>query len=99
VLGLAASVTTRRWITTNRLRIVWSQAPGPVSCDHRVLTPRRWSAWGWARAVSTFLYDRVAPPGSVLLAGDATVTKPRGPQGVGQGRYREGGRSSHRYTA
>jgi hypothetical protein len=64
-----------------------------------VLSQRRWSAWGVARALITCLLDHVVPPGPVLLAGDDTVTEHPGPQVFGTGRHRDGVRSSHTYTA
>jgi DDE superfamily endonuclease len=47
----------------------------------------------------TFLLDHVVPPGSVLLAGDDTVTEHPGSHVYGKGRHRDGVRSSHSYTA
>jgi hypothetical protein len=52
-----------------------------------------------ARAVIRFWLDHVVPPGPVLLAGDETVTEHPGPQVFGQGRHRDGVRSSHSSTA
>ena len=99
VLTLAAVLTTGRRTITNLLRTVRSQAPGHMSTYHRVFSQRRWSAWALARALITFLLDRVVPPGPVLLAGDATVTEHPGPQVFGKGRHRDGVRSTHSYTA
>jgi hypothetical protein len=96
VLVLAAILTTGRRTVTHRLRTVRAQAPGPVSSSHRVLSQRRWSTWALARTWITLLLDSVVPPGPVLLAGDDTVTEPPGPKIFGQGRHRDGVRSSHR---
>jgi hypothetical protein len=70
-----------------------------MSSYHRVFSQRRWSAWGLARLLITFLLDHVVPPGPVLLAGDDTVTEHPGPRVFGKGRHRDGVRSTHRYTA
>jgi hypothetical protein len=99
VLVLAAVLTTGRRTITNLLRTVRSQAPGHVSSYHRVFSQRRWSTWELARALITFLLDRVVPPGPVLLAGDDTVTEHPGPRVFGKGRHRDGVRSTHSYTA
>ena len=95
----AAVRTTGRRTVTNFLRTGRGKTPGPMSADHRVCSPRRWSAGGLARRLITCLLDHVVPPGPVLLAGDATVTEPPGPRVCGQGRHRDGGRSPPRYTA
>jgi hypothetical protein len=95
ILALAAVLTTGRRTVTNLLRTVQVQAPGHASSYHRVFSRRRWSAWALARALITFLLDHVVPPGSVLLAGDDTVTEHPGPQVFGKGRHRDGVRSSH----
>jgi hypothetical protein len=99
VLVLAAVLTTGRRTVTNLLRTVPYQAYGHGSSSHRVLSQRRWSAWALARTLIAFLLDRVVPPGPVLLAGDDTVTEHPGPHVFGQGRHRDGVRSSHRDTA
>jgi hypothetical protein len=99
VLALAAVLTTGRRTVTTLRRTGRAQAPGHVSSSHRVFSRRRWSAWALARAFITFLLDSVVSPGPVLLAGDATVTEHPGPQVLGQGRHRDGVRSSHRSTA
>jgi DDE superfamily endonuclease len=99
VLGLAAILTTGRHTVNNLVRTVRFKAPGHGSSYHRVFSQRRWSAWGLARAVITFLPDHVLPPGPVFLAGDDTVTEHPGPEVFGKGRHRDGVRSSHSYTA
>ena len=99
ILGLAAVLTTGRRTVTNVLRTVRYQAPGHISSYHRVLSQRRWSTWVLARTLMTFLLDHVLPPGSVLLAGDDTVTEHPGPHVFGKGRHRDGVRSTHSYTA
>jgi hypothetical protein len=99
VLVLAAVLPPGRRTVTHRRRTVRSQAPGPVASSHRVLSPRRWSAWARARALIPCRRDHVVPPGPVLLAGDDTVTAHPGPQVLGKGRQRDGGRSSHRSPA
>jgi DDE superfamily endonuclease len=99
VLVLAAVLTTGRRTVSNLLRTVRFKAPGHVSSYHRVFSQRRWSAWGLARAVVTFLLDHVVPPGPVFLAGDDTVTEHPGAKVFGKGRHRDGVRSSHRDTA
>jgi hypothetical protein len=99
VLTRAAVLTTGRRTVTNVLRTAREKAPGPMSSSHRVFSPRRWSAWGLARTLSTFLLAHVVPPGPGLLAGDATVTAPPGPRVFGKGRHRDGVRSTHHYTA
>ena len=95
ILALAAVLTTGRRTVTNLLRTVQVQALGHTSSSHRVFSRRRWSAWALARALTTFLLDHVVPPGSVLLAGDDTVTEHPGPHVFGKGRHRDGVRSSH----
>jgi hypothetical protein len=95
----AAILTTGRRTLTHVLRTVREQAQGPASSDHRVCSRRRWSTWTLARARSTFLLDHVVPPGAVLLAGDDTVTEPPGPKVFGQGRHRDGVRSTPSDTA
>jgi hypothetical protein len=99
VLVLAAVLTTGRRTVNNLVRTVRFQAPGHVSSYHRVFSQRRWSAWGLARALITFLLDHVVPPGPVCLAGDDTVTEHPGPKVFGKGRHRDGVRSTHSYTA
>jgi hypothetical protein len=99
VLLLGSLLTTGRRTLTNILRTVRPQAPGHASSYHRVCSRRRWSMWRTARAMLGFLLAHVAPPGPVLLAGDDTVTEHPGPPGFGQGRHRDGVRSSHRDTA
>jgi DDE superfamily endonuclease len=99
ILVLAAVLTTGRRTITNVLRTAREKAPGHTSSSHRVFSHRRWSAWGLARTLITFLLDHVVPPGPVLLAGDDTVTEHPGPRVFGKGRHRDGVRSSHSYTA
>jgi hypothetical protein len=99
VLMLAAVLTTGRRAVTNVLRTVRAKAPGQMSSSHRVCSQRRWSAWALARPLITFLLDHGVPPGPVFLAGDETVTAHPGPTVCGQGRPRDGVRSSHHYTA
>jgi len=99
ILALAAVLTTGRRTVTNLLRTVQVQALGHASSYHRVFSRRHWSTWALARALLTFLLDHVVPPGSVLLAGDDTVTEHPGPHVFGKGRHRDGVRSSHNYTA
>jgi DDE superfamily endonuclease len=99
VLVLAAVLTTGRRTVTHVLRTVRDQAPGHLSSYHRVFSPRRWSAWALAHLLITVLLDRVVPPGPVLLAGDDPVTERPGPHVFGQGRHRDGVRSTHSYTA
>jgi hypothetical protein len=99
MLVLAAVLTTGRRTVTNLLRTVRGKTSGHMSSYHRVFSQRRWSAWGLARLLITFLLDHVVPPGPVLLAGDDTVTEHPGPRVFGKGRHRDGVRSTHRYTA
>jgi hypothetical protein len=99
ILVLAAVLTTGRRTVTNLRRTVRYQAQGQAASDHRVRSQRRWSAWALARTVITCLLDDVVPPGPVLLAGDDTVTEPPGPKVFGQGRHRDGVRSTPSYTA
>jgi hypothetical protein len=99
VLGRAAILTTGCRTVTNVRRTVRSQAQGPVSSSHQVCSQRRWSTWALARALITYLLDQGVPPGPALLAGDDTVPEHPGPKVFGQGRHRDGGRSSHRDTA
>jgi hypothetical protein len=99
ILALAAVLTPGRRTGTTLLRPVQVQAPGPASSSHRVVSQRRWSAWVLARAVLSCLLDHGVPPGSGLLAGDETVTEHPGPHVFGQGRQRDGVRSSHRDPA
>jgi DDE superfamily endonuclease len=99
VLMLGAILTTGRQTITNILRTVHPYAKGHISSYHRVFSQRRWSAWGLARLLITFLLDHVVPPGPVLLAGDDTVAERPGPHVFGKGRHRDGVRSTHSYTA
>ena len=96
---LAAVLTTGRRTVTNLLRTVRCQAQGHVSSYHRVRSQRRWSTWALARTLITFRLDHVVPSGPVLLAGDETVTEHPGPHVFGQGRHRDGVRSTPSYTA
>jgi hypothetical protein len=98
-LSAGGRVDHRATDVTNLLRTVPVQALGHASSYHRVFSRRRWSTWALARTLITFLLDHVVPPGSVLLAGDDTVTEHPGPKVFGKGRHRDGVRSSHRYTA
>lgn len=99
VLWLGAIVTTGRQTLTKIVRTVRPHATGHVSSSHRVLSPRRWSAWELARRLLTFLLHDVVPTGLVWLAGDDTVAERPGPHVFGKARHRDGVRSTHRYTA
>ena len=99
VLALDAVLTTGRRTITNLLRTAREKAPGHMASYHRVFSHRRWSAWALARLLRTFLLDHGISPGPVLVAGDETVTEHPGPRVFGQGRHRDGVRSTHRYTA
>jgi hypothetical protein len=99
VLVLAAILTTGRQTLTNIVRTVHHHATGHVSSYHRVFSQRRWSAWGLARFLLTFLLNYVVPAGPVLLAGDDTVAERPGPHDFGKARHRDGVRSTHSYTA
>src|SRR5262245_31153166 len=99
VLMLGAILTTGRQTITNRLRTVHPYATGHLSSSHWVFSSRRWSAWVLARLLITCLLDHVVPPGPGLLAGDDTVAERPGPHVFGQGRHRDGVRSTHSYTA
>jgi len=90
---------TGRRTRTTLWRTVRHQAPGHASSSHRVCSQRRWSTWVMVRALSRCLLDHGVPSGPVLLAGDETGSEHPGPQGFGQGRHRDGVRSSHRDTA
>jgi DDE superfamily endonuclease len=99
VLLLGAIVTTGRQTITHIVRTVRHHATGHVSSYPRVFSPRRWSAWELARMLLTFLLHSGVPSGPVLLAGDDTVAERPGPNVFGQGRHRDGVRSTHSYTA
>jgi DDE superfamily endonuclease len=99
VLWLGAILTTGRQTLTNIVRTVRHHATGHVSSYHRVFSQRRWSAWELARLLLTFLLNYVVPTGPVLLAGDDTIAERPGPHVFGQGRHRDGVRSTHSYTA
>jgi DDE superfamily endonuclease len=99
VLWRGAILTTGRRTITTILRTVRQHATAHVSAYHRVFSQRRWSAWEPARMRLAFLLNYVVPPGPVLLAGDETVAERPGPQVFGQGRHRDGVRSTHSSTA
>jgi hypothetical protein len=99
VLWLGAILTTGRQTITNILRTVRHHATGHISSDHRVFSPRRWSAWELARMWLTFVFTSMVPTGPVLLAGDETVAERPGPDVFGTGRHRDGMRSTHCDTA
>jgi hypothetical protein len=99
VLWLGAIMTTGRHTITNLLRTVRPHANGHVSAYHRVLSTRRWSTWELARLLRAFLLQDVGPPGPVVLAGEDPVAERPGPHVFGQGRHRDGVRSTHRDTA
>jgi hypothetical protein len=99
VLLLGAIMPTGRQTITNILRTVRHYAEGHVSSSHRVFSPRRWSSWELARLLLTLLLTSLAPTGPVVLAGDDTVAERPGPKVFGQGRHRDGMRSTHSYTA
>src|SRR6266850_1102873 len=99
LLLVGALLTTGRRTMTHRWRTGRYQAPGHASSDQRVCSQRRWSTWVMAHARIRFLLDHVVPSGPVLRAGDDTVTEHPGPKVFGQGRHRDGVRSSHRFTA
>ena len=98
VLLRGALLTTRRRTITNVLRAVRHQTPGHASSYHRVFSQRPWSPGVLARGLMTFLLAHVVPTGPVFLAGDETVAERPGPQVFGQGRHRDGVRSTHSYT-
>lgn len=96
VLLLGAIMTTGRQTITNIFRTVRHHAKGHVSSYHRVLSPRRGSAWELARRLLAFLLAYVVPTGPVWLAGDETVAERPGPHVFGKGRHRDGVRSPPR---
>ena len=96
VRWLGAILTTGRRTITNICRTVPPDAQSHVASDHRVLSPRRWSAWKLARRLLTCLLTYRGSMGPVLLAGDETVAERPAPHVFGKGRHRDGVRSTHR---
>jgi hypothetical protein len=95
VLVLGAIMTTGRQTITNIVRPMRHHARGHISSDHRVFSPRRWSAGELARRLLAWLLTDVVPTGPVWLAGDETVAERPGPDVFGTGRHRDGVRSTH----
>jgi hypothetical protein len=99
VLWLGAVLTTGRQTIANIVRTVRHHAKGHVSSYPRGLSQRRGSSGELARLVIAFLLTSVVPKGPVFLAGDDPVAERPGPNVFGQGRHRDGVRSTHSYTA
>jgi hypothetical protein len=98
-LWLGAMLTTGRRTITNIGRTVRPYAQSPVASSHRVLSPRRWSAWALARRLLTCLLTSRVPTGPGWLVGDETVAERPGPHVFGKGRHRDGVRSPPSDTA
>ncbi len=99
VLLLAAILTTGNRTILNLLRTVDALAPGHASTYHRVFSQRRWSPWRLGRALAGSILRRWLPTGPVAVAGDDTVTEPRGKPVYGKGCHRDPVRSTQSYTA
>ncbi len=99
LLALAAILTLGGRTITNLLRVLGILAPGHPSSYHRVFSRDRWSLSSLARRYVAAVLARFVPAGTVLLAGDDTVTEHPGPHVYGKGRHRDPVRSTHTYTA
>lgn len=99
VLLLAAVLTTGCRTILNLLRTIETLAPGSASSYHRVLSRRRCSLWRLGRALAAVLLERWVPTGTVIVAGDDTVTEHKGPKVYGKGCHRDPVRSTQSYTA
>jgi DDE superfamily endonuclease len=99
LLALAAILTLGGRTITNLLRVLGMLAPGHPSSYHRVFSRDRWSLSPLARGYAAAVLARFVPSGTVLLAGDDTVTEHPGPHVYGKGRHRDPVRSTHTYTA
>jgi hypothetical protein len=99
LLALAAILTLGGRTISNLLRVLGALAPGHPSSYHRVFSRDRWSLSALARRCVTAVFARFAPRGTILLAGDDTVTEHPGPHVYGKGRHRDPVRSTHTYTA
>ena len=99
LLALAAILTLGGRTITNLLRLLGALAPGHPSSYHRVFSRDRWSLSALARRYIAAVLARFVPAGTVLLAGDDTVTEHPGPHVYGKGRHRDPVRSTHTYTA
>lgn len=99
ILLLAGILTTGRRTVSNLLRTVSALAPGHPSSYHRVLSKRRWSSWGLARALAGSILRHWVPEGPVPLCGDETVDGHRGKKVYGKACHRDAVRSSHSFTA
>jgi hypothetical protein len=99
LLALAAILTLGGRTITNLLRVLGILAPGHPSSYHRVFSRDRWSLSPLARRYVAAVLARFVPRGTVLLAGDDTVTEHPGPHVYGKGRHRDPVRSTHTYTA
>jgi DDE superfamily endonuclease len=99
LLALAAILTLGGRTITNLLRVLGILAPGHPSSYHRVFSRDRWSLSPLARRYVAAVLARFVPSGTILLAGDDTVTEHPGPHVYGKGRHRDPVRSTHTYTA
>ena len=99
LLALAAVLTLGGRTITNLLRALGILAPGHPSSYHRVFSRDRWSLSPLARRHVAAVLARFVPQGTILLAGDDTVTEHPGPHVYGKGRHRDPVRSTHTYTA
>jgi DDE superfamily endonuclease len=98
-LGLGAIGPTGRRTITTLCRPVRPDTQNPVASDHRVLSQRRWSAGELARRLLTLRLTSMVPMGPGVLAADDTVAAHPGSHVFGEGRHRDGRRSTHRSTA
>jgi hypothetical protein len=99
LLALAAILTLGGRTITNLLRVLGILAPGHPSSYHRVFSRDRWSLSPLARRYVAAVLARFVPSGTVVLAGDDTVTEHPGPHVYGKGRHRDPVRSTHTYMA
>lgn len=99
LLALAAILTLGGRTITNLLRVLGILAPGHPSTYHRVFSRDRWSLSPLARRYVAAVLTCFVPQGTILLAGDDTVTEHPGPHVYGKGRHRDPVRSTHTYTA
>jgi hypothetical protein len=80
---LAAILTLGGRTITNLHRVLSILAPGHPSSYHRIFSRDRWSLSPLARRYVAALLARFVPQGTILLAGDDTVTEHPGPHVYG----------------
>lgn len=99
LLSLSAILTVGCRTTANLLRTLGALAPGDSSAYRRFFCQSRWSAASLARTLAGWVFDRLCPPGPILLAADDTVSEHPGDKVHGKSCHRDAVRSSHSFTA